>query len=90
MKYFHRNKNTKKSNNKLRKTGDDQLCACSNSQNQMSRKCKLCNKVFSRKSYLKKHIRVVHEKQRPYECDRCKKTFGEKGNLNRHKKKYHV
>jgi len=51
--------------------------------------CNQCDKKFSQKSSLKKHIQTVHEKLKPYACDQCDLKFGEKCSLNRHIKGVH-
>lgn len=40
--------------------------------------CELCDSKFRRKSDKNRHVRVVHEKSRPFVCPVCEKTFGEK------------
>lgn len=40
--------------------------------------CEHCNSKFRRKSDKNRHVRVVHEKSRPFVCPICEKTFGEK------------
>ena len=32
------------------------------------------------------HVKVVHQKIKPFECDQCRKTFATKANLNSHNK----
>ena len=49
-----------------------------------------CGKLFGFKSKRKKHIEVVHEKQRNHKCQHCNKTFTESGGLKRHIKSIHV
>lgn len=52
-------------------------------------KCELCGKTFSSKSYLKHHLKMVHNKagSGSLECPKCLKEFAYRSNLNRHVKK---
>ena len=43
--------------------------------------CDKCDKRFSQKSGLNRHIKSVHENVR-YNCDKCGKSFSQKDNLN--------
>ena len=63
--------------------------------------CKLCNKDFAVKDYMKKHVKKVHEsptrkavfneKQNAHlECLDCKKIFSSKGAAMKHYKKWHM
>ncbi|XP_037772939.1 gastrula zinc finger protein XlCGF67.1-like [Penaeus monodon] len=45
--------------------------------------CEICNKTFSVKSHLVRHMRV-HTKEKPYSCEICSKAFTEKCTLIRH------
>uniref|UniRef100_A0A3B5LS68 C2H2-type domain-containing protein n=1 Tax=Xiphophorus couchianus TaxID=32473 RepID=A0A3B5LS68_9TELE len=47
--------------------------------------CELCDKSFSKKSYLARHIRV-HGDERPFPCDLCGRTFRHSSNLAHHRK----
>ena len=51
-------------------------------------KCNLCNKLFSNKSSLTKHIKSVHEKIK-FKCEICDKELSRKDDLQRHKKTVH-
>ena len=46
--------------------------------------CDLCNKNFSSPSKLRRHVRIVHEKIKPFNCQECGKNFGQKVNLIGH------
>ena len=48
--------------------------------------CKDCDKYFSRKHHLKRHI-VIHTGKKPFPCPRCTKHFNTKSNMQRHRKK---
>ena len=52
-------------------------------------KCEKCGKAFGLSSYLKEHIKVVHEGQKNYECYECGKSFGFPGNFKQHVKAVH-
>ena len=54
----------------------------------MMEKCDICNKLFSNKSSLTKHIKSVHEKIK-FKCEICDKEFSQEDNLQRHKKAVH-
>uniref|UniRef100_A0ABD2WLS8 C2H2-type domain-containing protein n=1 Tax=Trichogramma kaykai TaxID=54128 RepID=A0ABD2WLS8_9HYME len=47
-------------------------------------KCKICNKSFRVKAYLKAHINIVHDRCKLFECDICHKSFGYKHTLKNH------
>ena len=46
-------------------------------------KCEVCNKEFTYKSYLKRHINV-HTSEKPYKCNHCDKEFTHKSTLTNH------
>ena len=52
-------------------------------------KCDICNKLFSIKSSLTKHIKNVHEKIK-FKCEICGKELSRKDKLQRHKKTVHL
>ncbi|PHZ10650.1 uncharacterized protein RHIMIDRAFT_191314, partial [Rhizopus microsporus ATCC 52813] len=45
-----------------------------------------CGKVFGRQEHVKRHIRSIHTKEKPYVCpyDTCQKRFARSDNLNQH------
>ena len=46
--------------------------------------CSVCNKVFGRKSDLKRHFSTVHEGKRPFECSFCPAKFCKRMDMNNH------
>ena len=54
--------------------------------------CTVCERKFSSKSNLKRHIDCVHTEAEHlrYPCDVCDKTFSTKGNLKHHYEKAHL
>jgi len=52
-------------------------------------KCSICFKVLVAKSTLKRHISLVHEKNKPFQCISCPTRFGYKYELENHFKKIH-
>ena len=47
-------------------------------------KCSICFKVLVAKSTLKRHISLVHEKNKPFQCISCPTRFAFKNDLERH------
>ncbi|ODM90628.1 putative zinc finger protein [Orchesella cincta] len=52
--------------------------------NDKKHKCSLCTAVFKFQTSLKRHIRAVHEKLRPYSCDLCGRKFAYSSNCKIH------
>ena len=48
-------------------------------------KCEQCDKQFTQKYDLGRHVNSVHKGERPHECKDCGVRFSEKGGLNKHK-----
>lgn len=46
--------------------------------------CKLCSKVFSRKTSLTSHIKRVHNNMKYVSCAHCNKSFGAKADVLKH------
>lgn len=51
--------------------------------------CPQCEATFRRRSDRNRHVRVVHEKQRPFACPTCQNRFGEKSNMLKHVRMVH-
>ncbi|CAB3377964.1 Hypothetical predicted protein [Cloeon dipterum] len=57
--------------------------------------CELCPAKFTRRGDVDRHVRIVHNKDKPYFCPKCTRSFGDKKNLKWHlmnhdKKLFHV
>lgn len=53
-------------------------------------KCPQCDKTFPGRSYLNKHLRVVHFVIEPVQCPECGKTFSNPIRLKTHQNQVHV
>lgn len=53
-----------------------------------SLKCHICDEMFSKLSYLKRHIQHVHEK--PFRCDECNRRFGRRREFTLHIAKHGI
>jgi uncharacterized Zn-finger protein len=49
----------------------------------------LCDRSFTEKGHLKKHIQAVHEHIRPYQCPYCEKRCNRKPQVVNHAKAKH-
>lgn len=47
-------------------------------------KCTICNKAFGYKNGLIRHVRLTHDKERPFQCNICHRRFGYKNILLEH------
>ena len=47
-------------------------------------KCDSCDMTFAYKSYLTAHIKIVHEKAKPFSCETCGKKFAKQHRLKEH------
>lgn len=54
----------------------------------MSSRCKYCDRSFSISSNLQRHVRNIHNKEKPFKCHLCNRCFGQQTNLDRHLKKH--
>ena len=52
-------------------------------------KCGFCGKSFSRKSYLRIHVKIIHEEMQIRKCELCEKSFTSKRTLTDHLKNFH-
>ncbi|XP_077971590.1 uncharacterized protein LOC144425797 [Styela clava] len=50
--------------------------------------CYICNKQFSSRSCLVRHVKLVHEGEKPYKCEQCYNRFADRNSLNRHMAKH--
>ena len=46
--------------------------------------CERCNKFFTLKGSLNRHIKTIHEEHRPFKCTVCEKNFNRKYDLKMH------
>ncbi len=51
--------------------------------------CDNCDKVFKKKEYLRKHIKLKHSKLQSLQCDKCDKHFINKLSLQQHVRQVH-
>ena len=56
---------------------------------QKSEVCNVCNKAFSRKEKLKRHVQMVHEGTKKCTCTHCGEQFFDNYHLTRHIKNIH-
>ena len=49
-----------------------------------------CNMAFTTKVTLKRHIKSVHSKEKPYQCSQCLKKFNRKSHLTAHIEDLHM
>lgn len=47
--------------------------------------CPYCPKLFSVRTSVPRHIRIIHEKKRPFRCDDCMKLFSSRYNFEVHR-----
>lgn len=53
-------------------------------------RCMQCEKTFSKRSNLVRHINTRHFNLKPFQCERCSKRFGHSNHLRRHMYKLHA
>lgn len=51
--------------------------------------CEICSKIFSYKSAMDRHLKVVHYKHKSHKCSVCAKIFGNRYDLTNHFDFYH-
>ncbi|MGH0163038.1 UNVERIFIED_CONTAM: hypothetical protein FKN15_044232 [Acipenser sinensis] len=64
------------------------LSADSNAPGLLNGRCKYCDRSFSISSNLQRHVRNIHNKEKPFKCHLCNRCFGQQTNLDRHLKKH--
>ena len=47
--------------------------------------CPECNKTFTQKANLRRHLKFIHTGKKPFVCDVCNKAFNRKGNMEVHR-----
>ena len=52
-------------------------------------KCETCKKSFTQSGVLKRHMKSVHEKLKPFQCDQCDRSFAGIMVLKYHKLRIH-
>ena len=52
--------------------------------NEKENVCNLCDRIFSTKLSIKKHMEVVYQGNEKYPCDKCQETFKTKTYLRKH------
>ena len=52
-------------------------------------KCSYCDRGFTRRDNMKKHIAAVHEGQKPFKCSICEASFTQSHHLKTHTKTVH-
>ena len=66
---------------------DDQESSRNKTKIESQNICDICNKSFSNKTYLERHVTIVHDELREHKCEICGITFGQKNELQFHLKK---
>ena len=46
--------------------------------------CLFCQKICTTKANVRKHIKIVHLKEKKYACDKCGEKFGQKSGVTQH------
>ena len=49
-------------------------------------KCDVCQKSFTSRSNMLRHVLSQHRKSKQWECEECSRVFSSNFNLNRHRK----
>ena len=59
------------------------------SKPKQSHECPICQKAMAKQSWLKQHIKTVHEKKKDHKCEMCPRDFARKNALAVHIKTVH-
>ena len=51
--------------------------------------CPQCDKTFTMKVNMKRHLKFIHSDNKPFTCDICLKSFNRKENMKSHKLAMH-
>ena len=63
--------------------GTDAIKSHMHIKNEVKFKCQTCQKIFNDYSNWKRHIRLVHTKDKKYKCTICSQHFSENAKLTR-------
>ena len=58
-------------------------------KSQDNNRCEQCDKCFTRKDNLNRHIKKIHKGRKNHECEYCGKSFSQGINLKDHIKRVH-
>lgn len=82
--------NRNESSNNVETCGDNFSQSCNlnqhmkNPEGNWNFKCKICEKKYSGKYSLRKHVMRLHSTDKPFCCEICEKSFSTKGDLRQH------
>ena len=70
-------------------TPDQDMSQYGNCTLKKKNQCPYCQKELANPSYIKQHVKSVHEKLKPFQCDQCFAKFAVQFSLHRHMAKVH-